>query len=68
MEEGGSHMSTVDIEVEAEFEAVVVVVAEAVVETVFVGAGPKEQHNYCREPVLDFQNKSQKNKDTPALL
>lgn len=66
MEEGGSHMSTVDIEVEAEFEAVVV--AEAVVETVFVGAGPKEQHNYCREPVLDFQNKSQKNKDTPALL
>lgn len=66
MEEGGSHMSTVDIEFEAEFEAVVV--AEAVVETVFVEAGPKEQHNCCREPVLDFQNKPQKNKDTPALL
>lgn len=75
-------MDNVDIEVEAGFEdateaevvveSVVEVVVEAVVElvvgAVVVGAEPKEQHNCCREPVLDFQNKSQKNKDTPVLL
>ena len=63
-------MSTVHIEAEAEFEAAAVVeaAAAAVIEAVVSEAGPKEQHNCCREPALDFQNKSQKNKDTPVLL
>lgn len=56
------------VETAAGIEAVAGIQAAAGIQAVVSEAGPKEQHNCCREPVLDFQNRSQKNKDTPVLL